>query len=301
LNTCSDARGNFLITLEDEQIKVVLTHPETGAELEKFYGKNALELKDKISQRAYELQTSHAIDVGTELMKAEFCLKNRIEYEQDKRLEELGFEKKAERENFFEDKKKVNRLEENKIGSRPTWDEYYMKIAIGLSSRSSCIKVHSGSVIVHGNRVIGSGYNGAPPGIRSCLEKGFCTKEYRTGKDYEKTLNTGQCIGVHSEMNALANTNTTVHKGFTLYTTILPCHVCAKTLIAHGIKRVVFKKMYDEEEAKRVIDLFIEAGIQVDELDLSPERLIDIDFGYRKLTFDVWSEEEKEKIKDLLG
>lgn len=199
-------------------------------------------------------------------------------------------------------KKKLNFniIKESELGSRPTWDEYFMKAAISLSSRSSCVKVHSGSVIVHNKSIIGEGYNGAPPGIKTCLEKGACTKELKTGQKYEDTLNTGQCIGVHSEMNALAHTNTTIHKGATIYTTILPCHACAKTLISHGIKRVVFKKMYDEVEAKRVIELFKEAEIQVDELDLSPERLMDIDFSYRKLKFDIWSEEEKEKIKDIL-
>jgi len=200
-------------------------------------------------------------------------------------------------------KKKLNFniIKESELGSRPTWNEYFMKVAITLSSRSSCVKVHSGSVIVHNKSIVGEGYNGAPPGIKTCLEKGACTKELKTGQKYEDTLNTGQCIGVHSEMNALAHTNTTIHRGATIYTTILPCHVCAKTLISHGIKRVVFKRMYDKEEAKRVIELFKEAKIQVDELDLSPKRLIDIDFSYRKLKFDIWSEKEKEKIKEILN
>ncbi len=202
--------------------------------------------------------------------------------------------------NIIKKKLNFNIIKESELGSRPTWDEYFMKAAITLSSRSSCLKVHSGSVIVHNKSIVGEGYNGAPPGIKSCLEKGVCTKELKTGQKYEDTLNTGQCIGVHSEMNALAHTNTTIHKGATIYTTILPCHACAKTLISHGIKRVVFKKMYDEEEAKRVIELFKEAEIQIDELDISPKRLIDIDFSYRKLKFDIWSEKEKEKIKEIM-
>lgn len=447
LKNCHDKRGNYLIKLENEEIVVNLIHPETGVELERFLGKDAIELKDKIESTT-SLDTGHAIYLGNELAKAEIALREGLEYEQEKELifnsknvlikepiqdfyipssrkkpkayiagtltsarfpdktkkfyekiaevvAQKGFEaylphkhtdpvehahisarevyeknhemisnseivicfagepstgvgteleiaknnnvkiiliyskeQKVSREalgnpavaeriiysseeealdklgpilDIIKKKLNFNIIKESELGSRPTWDEYFMKTAITLSSRSSCVKVHSGSVIVHNKSIIGEGYNGAPPGIKSCLEKGACTKELKTGQKYEETLNTGQCIGVHSEMNALAHTNTTIHKGATIYTTILPCHACAKTLISHGIKRVVFKKMYDEEETKRVIELFKEAKIQIDELDLSPERLMDIDFSYRKLKFDIWSEKEKEKIKEILN
>lgn len=287
LNTCTDSRGNFLIKIQDSQIKVILTHPQTGIELEEFSGTNALELNDKISQKVYSLQTSHAIDIGSELIKAEYCLKNNLEYEQDKPIPEI----KKKFENY-----QLNNSENN---TRPTWDEYFMKIAIGLSSRATCLKVRSGSIITQENRIIGSGYNGAPPNIKSCLEKGYCTKEFNTKETYENTLNTGQCIGVHSEMNALAHTNKIIHNNATLYTTILPCHVCAKTLISHGIKRVVYKKIYEQNESSRVIELFKQAGVKVEQLDLSPERVIEIDFAPKNVNFDVWSNKEKEKIKNL--
>lgn len=292
INSCTDARGNFLIKLENGEIKVTLTHPETGIEIEEYSGRTALELKDKITNKVYSLQTAHAIDIGTELSKAEYCLKNNLDYEQDTNV----FEFKEKKENFSD----VNIINEGKLGSRPSWDEYFMKIAIGLSSRSSCLKVHSGSVIVHENRIVGSGYNGAPPNVKTCLEKDYCTKEFKTGKSYEETLNTGQCIGVHSELNALANMNRTIHKNSIIYTTILPCHACAKTLISQGIKRIVFKRIYDKEESKRVIELLNEAGIKIDQLDISPDRLIDIDFNHKHAKFDAWSENEKEKIKEIL-
>ena len=80
--SCSDKRGNYLIKIEDNEIKVTLAHPETGAELEKYSGKTAYELRDKIANLC-SLDTAHAIYLGTELMKAENCLKNNIPYEQD--------------------------------------------------------------------------------------------------------------------------------------------------------------------------------------------------------------------------
>jgi thymidylate synthase len=252
LNSCTDARGNFLIKLDEGEIKVILTHPLTGEELETFTGTNAIDLKDKIAKKVFSLQTAHAIDVGTEVAKAEYCLKNNLKYEQDRPIPSF----------VVEDKKKcsLNVLKEGEIGTRPNWDEYFMKVAISIASRSSCVKVHSGSVIVYNKRI----------------------------------------VGVDSEMNALANTNLTIHKGFTIYTTILPCHACAKTLISHGVERVVFKKTYEDSESQRTIELFTEAGISVEKLDLSPERLVDIDFGHKELKFDVWSDKEKEKIKELL-
>lgn len=80
---CTDSRGNYLIELKGKNIVVALLHPETGVELERFSGKTAYELKDKIANSA-SLETSHAIYLGTELQKAEWALKNKLPYEQDK-------------------------------------------------------------------------------------------------------------------------------------------------------------------------------------------------------------------------
>lgn len=76
-----DPRGNYTIKLEEENIIVKLVHPETGEELEKFEGKNAKELKEKIG-RSTQINTDHAIYLGIELYRAEQALKNRS-FEQD--------------------------------------------------------------------------------------------------------------------------------------------------------------------------------------------------------------------------
>ncbi len=80
--TCSDKRGNYLIKIENEQIVVVLLHSENGKELEKYTGKTAYELRNKIAS-ASSLDTGHAIYLGTELAAAEIALKNRRDFEQD--------------------------------------------------------------------------------------------------------------------------------------------------------------------------------------------------------------------------
>ena len=170
---------------------------------------------------------------------------------------------------------------------RPNWDEYFMAMAVLVSSRSSCKHVRAGSIIVLDNRIIGTGYNGSPPGIKqNCLDYG-CRKE-KHGLEYGKTFDTGKCIGVHAEVNALANLSLDVHKGATLYTTVFPCPPCSKTLLAYNIKRVVYMKDYDAEESKISMARFKEAGVQVDRLDLTPERLNEIIFERKAKKFDVF-------------
>jgi len=83
LKLCNDFRGNFQISVEDDFIKIKLVHPESGKLLEEFVGKTAYELKDKITNSVYQLETGHAIYLGTELVIAEDALKNRKPYGQD--------------------------------------------------------------------------------------------------------------------------------------------------------------------------------------------------------------------------
>jgi dCMP deaminase len=174
---------------------------------------------------------------------------------------------------------------------RPNWDEYFMAMAVLASSRSSCKHVRAGSVIVLDKRIIGTGYNGAPVGVKeNCLDVN-CRKE-NMGLDYKDSLNTGKCIGVHAEMNALANLSREIHKGATLYTTIFPCPACAKNLLAYNIKKVVYKREYDKEELELAMKLFKEADVEVEQLDLSSEKIKKFLFNQDIVDFDVFSKEE---------
>ena len=175
---------------------------------------------------------------------------------------------------------------------RPNWDEYFMAIAVIASTRASCNHVRAGCVIVLDKRIIGTGYNGSPAGVNdNCLKVG-CRKE-DAGLDYKDSLNTGKCIGVHAEMNALANLSREIHQGAILYTTVFPCPACAKNLLAYNIKRIVYKKEYDSEESKLSMKIFKEAGVEVNQLDLSPEKLMEFVFNQKNVNFDVFSEEER--------
>lgn len=56
---------------------------------------------------------------------------------------------------------------------RPTWDQYFMKIADIARRRSNCMKTSVGAVIVNDeNRVVSTGYNGTPKQIPSCYKLG---------------------------------------------------------------------------------------------------------------------------------
>ncbi|MEK6848270.1 MAG: thymidylate synthase [Nanoarchaeota archaeon] len=79
---CHDKRGNYQIRIENDEIIVVLLHPQSGRELEKFVGKTAYQLRDKIALST-SLDTGHAIYLGTELAAAELALKNHQPFEQD--------------------------------------------------------------------------------------------------------------------------------------------------------------------------------------------------------------------------
>lgn len=197
---------------------------------------------------------------------------------------------------------KIIILKEKELFSRPSWDEYFMKIAISISSRASCFKVQAGSVLVKDNRIIGTGYNGAPGGIRSCLDLGECEKEKITGEDYLVKTKPQTCRGMHSETNAIAYSIRET-EGATLYVTVFPCNDCAKHIISNKIKRIVFKKPYNENEYGIALDKLLEAGIEVCRLDLSLKRALAIDFISPNAgkVFGVWNETEENEIKKLIG
>jgi dCMP deaminase len=123
---------------------------------------------------------------------------------------------------------------------RPGWDEYYMGIAMAVRKRANCTGNRVGAIIVHNARVIATGYNGTPQGVKNCEDGGcdrcFNRDKYPSGQGYDL------CICVHAEQNAIlmaAKTGIAVDGG-TLYSTMRPCFGCAKECIQVGIRKVVY-------------------------------------------------------------
>ncbi|MFH1365566.1 MAG: deaminase [archaeon] len=120
---------------------------------------------------------------------------------------------------------------------RPSWDEYFLKMAALVAERSTCLRHHVGAIIVRDKRVLTTGYNGAAIGKKDCTELG-CNKDrlgLGSGKSYE------ECRAIHAEQNAIiqAGIHGIVLKDSILYLTHTPCKMCAKEIVQTGIKKII--------------------------------------------------------------
>jgi dCMP deaminase len=117
--------------------------------------------------------------------------------------------------------------------SIPCWDRYFLNIAEVVATRSKDPSTQVGAVLVNDSRhIIGTGYNGFPAGIPE-------TPELWNNRDLKYFL------VLHAEQNALGAAAAAGHAtaGSTLYLTHGPCDVCAKMIVAAGIRRVVAATM----------------------------------------------------------
>ncbi len=149
------------------------------------------------------------------------------------------------------------------ISERPGWDAYFIEIAHVVKRRSNCSRRQVAAIIVRDRRVISTGYNGTPRGIRNCHEGGCprCAGEAVSGTALT------ECICSHAEENAIVQAayhGVSVRDG-TLYCTISPCLMCAKMIINAGIREVVYEGEYAMQNQTRA--LFDEGGILYRRLD----------------------------------
>ncbi|MDP7181896.1 MAG: deaminase [Candidatus Woesearchaeota archaeon] len=140
---------------------------------------------------------------------------------------------------------------------RPSWDDYFMRLARLAAQRSNCMSRKVGSVLTNNNRVIATGYNGTPKGVKNCNEGG-CE---RCNSAVAKGTSLSECLCLHGEENAIIEAGRTRAEGSTIYTSFLPCLWCTKMIIQAGIKEVVFSEIYDLHEAS--IKLFETAGVLI--------------------------------------
>ncbi len=143
--------------------------------------------------------------------------------------------------------------------TRPSWDEYFLKITNEVAQRSTCLRRQVGAVLVLDKRILATGYNGAPKGLVHCTEIGCLRDKLGIPSGERQEL----CRGLHAEMNALlqAASYGIPMEGATLYSTNHPCALCAKMLINCGVKRIVTISDYPDWLAKEMLQ---EAGIKTD-------------------------------------
>ncbi|HID71857.1 MAG TPA: cytidine deaminase [Thermoplasmata archaeon] len=139
----------------------------------------------------------------------------------------------------------------NKEKTRKSWEQYFMEMAILVSSRSTCLRRSVGAVIVKEKRVLSTGYNGAPTGLKHCLEIGCLREKMGLAPGERHEL----CRGIHAEQNAVVQAARfgVAIKGSTLYTTTYPCVICAKILINAGIKKIVYLSDYRDELSQEIL------------------------------------------------
>ncbi len=142
---------------------------------------------------------------------------------------------------------------------RPSWDEYFLRLAHLVASRSTCRRRGVGAVLIVDKHIISTGYNGAPRGLPHCLDIGCLREEQGVPSGERQEL----CRATHAEANAIIQA--AVHgvstAGATLYCTTAPCTVCAKMLINAGVVRVVYSEGYPDALG---LEMLRQAGVSVD-------------------------------------
>lgn len=130
---------------------------------------------------------------------------------------------------------------------RPSWDEYFINIAKAVSSRATCLRRRYGAVITKDNIIVSTGYNGAPAGMKDCMEANKCTRKQLQiphGERYEL------CHSVHAEANAIIRASVHELNGATIYVSgsedhgseciSEPCMMCKRMILNAKIAKVVY-------------------------------------------------------------
>lgn len=165
-------------------------------------------------------------------------------------------------------------------GSRPSTDEYFLKMAELVAVRSTCLRRAVGCVLVDGAKhVLSTGYNGVARGVPHCNEVTSITPNPKLGgRSPEHWENptvmvygnacpganqpSGEglhlCEAVHAEQSALVQCRdiASIH---TVYCTASPCVQCMRLILGTGAKRVVFRQEYPHAQSKQLAE---QAGIE---------------------------------------
>eukprot|EP00835_Amoeboradix_gromovi_P002546 NODE_147_length_17537_cov_0.265627.p4 type:complete len:297 gc:universal NODE_147_length_17537_cov_0.265627:10356-9466(-) len=143
---------------------------------------------------------------------------------------------------------------------RPGWDTYFIRICTLASKRSNCMKRQVGCVIIHNNRIVSTGYNGTPSGLKNCRDSGCgrCNAGASAG------VNLDTCFCLHAEENAILEAGKPrLTYPCKLYCTLFPCVSCAKKIVQMGISEVIYDQDYNTELRHVCMAMFDEAKIKI--------------------------------------
>jgi dCMP deaminase len=126
---------------------------------------------------------------------------------------------------------------------RISWEEYALEVAKSASLRSEDPYMKVGACVLNkNNKIIGVGYNGLASG-----------KEAPAGfwDDRDKR----RPYMIHAEANALIRVGS--DEADLLACTLLPCRCCATMIAAYGIKKVIYKEVYNKDtSAFEIFDFY---------------------------------------------
>ena len=142
---------------------------------------------------------------------------------------------------------------------RPSWDSYFMALASLAAQRSNCMKRRVGCVVVRDKRVVSTGYNGTPRGLRNCGEGGCgrCNEGQGSGHGL------ATCLCIHAEENALleAGRERLRDGAAVLYCDTCPCLTCSIKIVQVGVSEVVYGQGYSMDGDTAAV--FREAGVKL--------------------------------------
>lgn len=134
-----------------------------------------------------------------------------------------------------------------------------MSITRIVATRSTCDRLEAGAVLVKNKRIISTGYNGSPPGLPHCIDAGHLMEE-------------GHCVRtIHAEHNAVLQAATipgASTEGSTMYTLYTFCIHCAKYILAAGVKRVIYGKVYRNAYC---VEYLQKAGVEMIQYQPNPD------------------------------
>jgi len=160
--------------------------------------------------------------------------------------------------------------------NRPTWDEYFLKVAMLVSERATCPRMHVGCVLVKEKQILATGYNGPIPGDGHCEDDGCLIVD-------------NHCVRTnHAEINAITQCarHGVATAGAKAYVTNMPCTTCSKALIAAGIKEII---VFSDYHSTLATDFFKKANVPIRRLPM-PDGTIQYDLdsysSAKKINFD---------------
>lgn len=107
------------------------------------------------------------------------------------------------------------------------WNERFIYMAWQIAKWSKDPSTKVGAILVDENRsIISTGYNGFPRGVLDDSDE-YENRELKYAKI------------VHAEVNAILSARGNIIHSHTLYTSLMPCSICAGIIIQSGIRNVI--------------------------------------------------------------